>query len=80
MKYYTDYPFVELGDKPGQQAPIREIEVHRYDGDKYCDVTVDGVASNIKRGCIYTKPGRCSEVPEVSHEEAMKLWYSEVEH
>lgn len=62
--FYTDYPFVALGDEPYKEAPIREVIVLSYDGNKYCDVLVSGVKSNIKAGYIYTKPGRCGEVPK----------------
>jgi len=60
---YTDYPFEELGDIPGKSAPIRKVFPLHYDGDKYCDVIVDGIKSNIKTGYIYTKRGRCGDVP-----------------
>jgi len=60
---YTDYPFTELGDTPEKLAPIRKIFPLNYDGDKYCDVIVDGIKSNIKAGYIYTKRGRYGNVP-----------------
>lgn len=63
---YTDYPFVELGDTPGQIAPIRKVLPLNYDGDKYCDVFVEGIYSTIKAGYIYTKYGRSGEVPAFS--------------
>lgn len=50
---YTDYPFTELGDTPGQSAPIREVRVLSYDGDKYCRVLVDGHKLEVKAGYIY---------------------------
>ncbi len=60
---YTDYPFIELGDEAGKKAPIRKVMPMEYDGDKYVKVLVDGVYSEIKAGYIYTKRGRCGEVP-----------------
>lgn len=58
---FTDYPFVELGDEPGKKAPVRKVLPLNYDGDKYCDVLVDGIYSNIKAGYIYTERGRCGD-------------------
>jgi len=60
---YTDYPFIELGDESGKVAPVRKVIPLKYDGNKYCDVLVDGVYSNIKAGYTYTERGRCGEVP-----------------
>ena len=60
---YTDYPFVELGDKPNKKAPVRKVLPIDYDGDKYCTVFVEGIYGNIKAGYIYTTRGRCGEVP-----------------
>ena len=54
MKLYTDYPFEVLGDKPYCVAPIREIEVRSYDGDKYCEIEVEGHIEVIKSGYIYS--------------------------
>lgn len=62
-KLYTDYPFTALGDTPYEIAPIREVEVLSFDGNKYCDIIVEGIKDSIKAGYIYTKPGRCGEVP-----------------
>lgn len=58
MKAWTDYPFVELGDVPNQEAPIRRIDVLSYDQNKYCKVRVCGVESGIKLGYIYERPER----------------------
>ena len=60
---YTDYPFTELGDKSGKEAPIRKVMPVSYDGDKYVKVLVDGIYSEIKSGYIYTEFGRCGDVP-----------------
>lgn len=72
-KLFTDYPITELGDKEFQEAPIRECELIHYDGNKYCYVKVEGIEKEIKRGYIYTKPGRCGEVDCISIEEINKL-------
>lgn len=57
-KYYTDYSFVELGDTPNQEAPIREVSIVKYDGNKYCDILVEGRSFNIKMGYIYPERRR----------------------
>jgi hypothetical protein len=54
---WTDYPIVELGDTPGQPAPVRQVTVLGYDGNKYCRVRVNGVETEIKRGYIHGDPG-----------------------
>jgi hypothetical protein len=71
MKAYTDYPFIELGDTEGQRAPVREIKVLSYDGDKYCRVLVDRVDAEIKAGYIYQREGRYGSVPNVTRSQ---LW------
>jgi len=66
---YTDYPFVELGDEPCKIAPIRKVMPISWDGDKYVKVLVDGIYSEIKAGYIYTKKGRCGDVPTFNADE-----------
>lgn len=63
MQAWTDYPFTFLGDVPHVEAPIREIEVISYDGDKYCEIIVEEHTTSIKSGYIYTASGRLGEVP-----------------
>jgi hypothetical protein len=54
VRLYTDYPFVELGDAPGEPAPVREIQrVVSYDGNKYCEVLIDGMRLSLKAGYLY---------------------------
>ena len=75
MIAWTDYPIVELGDIPGKYAPIREIEVLSYDGNKYCEIIVgqglttlgrpSGFYTTIKAGYIYQAFGRLGEVPAI---------------
>lgn len=75
MKYYTDYPFKELGDIPFTEAPIREIEIITYDGDKYCCIKVENVITNLKLGYIYLEPRRSHPNKEgLSHQKAKELF------
>ena len=60
---FTDYPFVELGDTAGKEVPIRKVLPISYYGNKYCQVIVYGIESEIKAGYIYTEHGRCGDVP-----------------
>lgn len=73
MKAFTDYPIVELGDIAGEEAPVREVEILSYDGNKYCEVLVEGVILEIKSGYLYLEPGRVTEVPCFMHDELVKL-------
>jgi len=66
MKAFTDYPFEELGDIPGSETPIREVEVLVYDENKYCTVKVEGIITEVKSGYLYTKHGREGQVPCLS--------------
>lgn len=66
MKAYTDYPFESLGDAPSERAPIREIKVISYDGNKYCSILVEGKMENIKGGYIYKRRGYCGDIPSLS--------------
>lgn len=79
MRYWTDYPIHELGDKPGVKAPIRRCEPLDYDGDKYCSVRVSGVITNFKSGYIYTKEGRCGEVPCITLKQLHSLPQQHIE-
>lgn len=72
MPLWTDYPFVELGDTPHTLAPIRLCTLLGYDRDKYCMVEIDGVRLGVKRGYVYTKPGRCGEVNAITHKGACR--------
>ena len=64
MKAWTDYPFAELGDTPGHEAPVREVVVLSYDGDKYFRIVVDGVETEVKAGYIYSEPRRFGDKEE----------------
>lgn len=65
MKAYTDYPLIELGDVSGELAPVREVTILNYDGDKYATVEFDGKEYEFKSGYLYTAPGRFGEVSQV---------------
>ena len=69
MKAWTDYPFTWLGDILYQEAPIREIEVLSYDGDKYCRIAVCGDEDEIKSGYIYQNKGRYGETPVITQKQ-----------
>lgn len=53
---YTDYPFTELGDEPYKPAPLRAVEVMKYDGNKYCTVRFSGTDLTVKVGYLFTVP------------------------
>lgn len=65
---WTDYPFVELGDVPGQPAPIRHINVVSYDGNKYATVSFErcGDFLPVKVGYLYSQPGRYGQVKQIN--------------
>lgn len=65
MKAYADYPFIELGDTEGEEAPVRECEVIGWDGDKYCTVRIGDMSAQVKAGYVYKTPGKCGEVPRI---------------
>ena len=73
MKAWTDYPLAVLGDTEGQAAPVREIDVLSYDGNKYCRVKVCGIVADIKAGYIYQRAGRIGEVPAITREQLAML-------
>lgn len=65
---WTDYPFVELGDTPGQLAPVRHVNVISYDHNKYVRVSFEhcGDHLDVKSGYLYSKRGRYGQVPVVN--------------
>lgn len=69
MIAYTDYPIVVLGDKIHKEAPIRQVKVLDYDGNKYCNVLLDGIVVVVKAGYLYKEPGRCGEVECINPED-----------
>lgn len=73
MKAWTDYPFVELGDKAGALAPVRDCTVLNYDRNKYCRILVEDVFTSVKAGYLYSQPGRSREVPHLTQEQLLTL-------
>lgn len=79
MKAFTDYPF-HIDDDPYQIAPIREVEIISYDGDKYCDIMFTDESGNrlyvadVKAGYLYKSPGRGGKAKTFTHEELLPLW------
>ena len=68
MKAWTDYPIEELDDTLGEIAPVREVNVLSYDGNKYCKVEIGGCdyLQEIKSAYLYQRPGRVTEVPSLT--------------
>ncbi len=62
MKAWTDYPFTDLGDIPGFEAPVRECQVLTYDWNKYCRIVIDGYELEVRIGYVYRSPGRSGGV------------------
>ena len=65
MLAFTDCPIVVLGDVAGKMAHVRQVEILSYDGNKYCQVAVEGILTDIKAGYLYSERGRCGEVLEI---------------
>lgn len=73
IKAYTDYIFIDLGDTPGKEAPVREIELVSYDQDKYVEILVGGVRDYIKSGYIYPRAFRCPKYDAPQYDEVRKF-------
>jgi len=58
---WTDYPFKELGDTPGELAPIRPTRIVWYDGNKYVRLIVSGQEVETKSCYVYRRPGRLGD-------------------
>lgn len=71
MKVFTDYPFDGI-DEPYKEAPIREVVIVSYDGDKYCKVLFSDVWQEIKRGYLYKNPCRCGDEPCLTEDEVLQ--------
>jgi hypothetical protein len=82
MKAWTDYPLCEsalvLGtalDTPDEEAPIREVKVLGWDGNKYARVRFEGDIYVFKVGYLYTEPYRMtmdnqdSPVPNIDYKQ-----------
>lgn len=44
LSCWTDYPILELGDKSGEIAPIRQCKLICWDGDIYSDIDNEEIA------------------------------------
>lgn len=76
QRAYTDYPILELGDEPQQRAPIRQVNIVAYDGNKYATIEVtEGertVTTEIKAGYLYKNARRYGD-PDVIHVKLREL-------
>jgi len=69
IKGWTNYPFVELGDTSRLLGPMRKCEVLTYDGDKYCEILIEGYVVSAKRGYIFPSTDDCRKgTPSISWE------------
>lgn len=66
LNCWTDYPIVELGDRPGARAPIRPCLVLSWDGNKYAQVEIGGITTTFKIFYLYPKPQRWGEGPSIN--------------
>jgi hypothetical protein len=73
MRAWTDYPFTELGDVAGVEAPVRDCTVLNYDRNKYCRILVEDVFTSVKAGYLYSQPGRSGAMPLLTEEELLSL-------
>jgi hypothetical protein len=72
---WTDYPFTELGDESYKPAPIRHVNVVRYDGNKYVTVSFENTGDflYVKAGYLYSKPGRLGQVKAVNRRKLERM-------
>jgi hypothetical protein len=78
MEAYTDYPIVELGDIPNEEAPVRPCTVLGWDDNKYAFVEVGGVRTTFKVGYIYQREGRWGAVPAIDFQQLPVLSFEEM--
>lgn len=71
---WTDYPFLELGDTPGRQAPIRQVLVLSYDGNKYAQLRLGTQYLEVKAGYLYRQKGRLGQVRQVSRRKLERMY------
>lgn len=59
---WTDYPFEQLGDVAGELAPLRQVTIFHYDGNKMAGVESKcGAVEWIKAGYLYRNRARLSQ-------------------
>lgn len=63
VKAYTDYPLSEGEER--RVAPIREVEIKAYDGDKYVEIEYEKRRYTVKAGYLYESYGRLGDVEPV---------------
>lgn len=51
--YWTDNPFIEMGDQPGKPAPYRRVVLLSVDSNKYAKVRLlNGAEAEVKLGYL----------------------------
>lgn len=71
--YWTDYPLSEFGDSPHREAPVRQVELVAYDGNKYVQCLFAGLPVTIKAGYIYASAGRAGTATPISRDDLASL-------
>jgi hypothetical protein len=71
--FFTDYPITQLGDSPRKEAPVRECRIFKYDGNKYITILVGNVLTEVKRGYVYSREGRCGDAPPATDAELREV-------
>ncbi len=77
---WTDYPFTRLGDVAHTKAPIRHVEVIKYDGNKYATVLVEGLITSIKWAYIYQRAGRLGQVKTINRRKLERMKPHRLDH
>jgi hypothetical protein len=73
-RVFTDFPFViQLNDLKHQEAPIREVKVLSYDGDKYCTIEIEGQEADVKLGHLYFEEKRFGKTDSITPEQIVDL-------
>lgn len=72
---WTDYPFIQLGDIPGEPAPIRHVLVLSYDQDKYAKIYVQeyDLVTEVKGGYLFGQRGRLGKVKRISRRKLERM-------
>ncbi|WP_415913353.1 hypothetical protein [Neptuniibacter sp. QD37_11] len=70
---YTDYPFVELGDTPGETAPVRRVQLLAFDGNKYARILAEGKEVEVKYSYLYATRSHAAEDTFIPLDKVEKL-------